>query len=93
MSSLRGKKRSWGRCLPLRRFLASPRRLVYIGLEETTMRDLTIADLKLALRDLLGPNQAELRRSQTGQMYETRLRAKQKGLDARVVCVADLRHL
>lgn len=46
------------------------------------MRHLTVGDLKLALRDLLGPNLAELQKSQTGQLYEGRLRVKQRALDA-----------
>lgn len=45
------------------------------------MRDLTVGDLKLALRDLLGTNVAELRMSKTGALYEGRLRAKQKALE------------
>ena len=48
---------------------------------ERDMRNLTIGDLKLALRELLGPNLAELRKSQTGKMYEQRLRAKATALD------------
>jgi hypothetical protein len=45
------------------------------------MRNLTIGDLKLALRDLLGPNLAQLQLTQTGKLYENRLRAKQQALE------------
>ncbi|WP_433929276.1 hypothetical protein AB3662_37010 [Sorangium cellulosum] len=47
-----------------------------------TLRDLTIGDLKLALRDLLDERADELRVSATGKLYERRLRAKQKEIDA-----------
>ncbi|AUX25663.1 hypothetical protein SOCEGT47_062120 [Sorangium cellulosum] len=46
------------------------------------MRNLTIGDLKLALRDLLDERADELRLSATGKLYEPRLRAKQKEIDA-----------
>lgn len=46
------------------------------------MRNLTIGDLKLALRDLLDERADELRLSATGKLYERRLRAKQKEIDA-----------
>ncbi|WP_437990608.1 hypothetical protein [Sorangium sp. So ce145] len=47
-----------------------------------TLRNLTIGDLKLALRDLLTDKADELRLSATGKLYEPRLRAKQKEIDA-----------
>jgi hypothetical protein len=48
------------------------------------MRNLTLGDLKLALRHLLNDKEKleELRRSATGKLYEPRLRAKQKALEA-----------
>ncbi|XXT76273.1 hypothetical protein WME79_37960 [Sorangium sp. So ce726] len=46
------------------------------------MRNLTIGDLKLALRDLLDERAEELRLSATGRLYEPRLRAKQKEIEA-----------
>ncbi|WP_437626130.1 hypothetical protein [Sorangium sp. So ce1151] len=46
------------------------------------MRNLTIGDLKLALRDLLDERADELRLSATGRLYEPRLRSKQKEIDA-----------
>jgi hypothetical protein len=49
---------------------------------EVTLRNLTIGDLKLALRDLLDERADELRLSATGKLYERRLRAKQKEIDA-----------
>ncbi|XXT23240.1 hypothetical protein WME94_17035 [Sorangium sp. So ce429] len=46
------------------------------------MRNLTVGDLKLALRDLLDERADELRLSATGRLYEPRLRAKQKEIEA-----------
>lgn len=46
------------------------------------MRNLTLGDLKLALRDLLGDRLGELRLSATGKLYEPRLRAKQQQIEA-----------
>ncbi|AUX36281.1 MULTISPECIES: hypothetical protein [Sorangium] len=46
------------------------------------MRNLTIGDLKLALRDLLDERVEELRLSATGRLYEPRLRARQKEIEA-----------
>lgn len=46
------------------------------------MRNLTLGDLKLALRDLLGDRVTELRLSATGKLYEPRLRAKQHQIEA-----------
>lgn len=46
------------------------------------MRNLTLGDLKLALRDLLGAKIEMLRASATGKLYEPRLRAKQKAIEA-----------
>lgn len=46
------------------------------------MRNLTLGDLKLALRDLLGDKLDVLRASATGKLYEPRLRAKQKAIEA-----------
>jgi hypothetical protein len=46
------------------------------------MRSLTIRDLKLGLRDLLGDKLEQLRSSKTGRLYEKRLRAKQKAIEA-----------
>ncbi len=46
------------------------------------MRNLTIGDLRLALRDLLGDKLPDLRASATGKLYEPRLRAKQKEIEA-----------
>lgn len=46
------------------------------------MRNLTLGDLRLALRDLLGDKLTELRLSATGKLYEPRLRAKQKQIEA-----------
>lgn len=52
------------------------------GREEGTLRHLTIGDLKLGLRDLIDERGDELRRSATGRLYEPRLRAKQKEIEA-----------
>jgi hypothetical protein len=49
---------------------------------EMTLRDLTIKDLRLALRDLLGDKLALLCFSATGKLYEPRLRAKQTEIEA-----------
>lgn len=46
------------------------------------MRNLTLGDLKLALRDLLGDKLAQLRLTATGKLYEPRLRAKQQQIEA-----------
>ena len=46
------------------------------------MRNLTLGDLRLALRDLLGDKLTELRLSATGKLYEPRLRAKQQQIEA-----------
>jgi hypothetical protein len=46
------------------------------------LRNLTLGDLKLALRDLLGDKVGELRLSATGKLYEPRLRAKQQQIEA-----------
>ena len=46
------------------------------------MRNLTLGDLKLALRDLLGEKLEILRASATGKLYEPRLRAKQKAIES-----------
>lgn len=46
------------------------------------MKNLTIGDLKLALRQLLGDLHPELTKSETGKLYEKRLRAKQKEIEA-----------
>lgn len=46
------------------------------------MRNLTIGDLKLALRELLGDLLPELTKSETGKLYEKRLRAKQKIIES-----------
>ncbi|MEO5725465.1 MAG: hypothetical protein ABI134_11340 [Byssovorax sp.] len=46
------------------------------------MRNLTLGDLKLALRDLLGDKLVELRLTATGKLYEPRLRAKQQQIEA-----------
>lgn len=46
------------------------------------MRNLTLGDLRLGLRDLLGDKLPDLRASATGKLYEPRLRAKQKELEA-----------
>jgi hypothetical protein len=46
------------------------------------LRNLTVGDLKLGLRDLLGEKLTDLHRSATGRLYEPRLRAKQKEIEA-----------
>lgn len=46
------------------------------------MRNLTLGDIKLALRDLHGEKLASLQLSATGKLYEPRLRAKQKQIEA-----------
>ncbi len=46
------------------------------------MRNLTLGDLKLALRDLLGERLVELRLTATGKLYEPRLRTKQQQIEA-----------
>jgi hypothetical protein len=46
------------------------------------LRNLTIGDLKLGLRDLLGARVNELCLSSTGKLYEPRLRTKQKEIEA-----------
>jgi hypothetical protein len=46
------------------------------------LRNLTVGDLKLALRDLLGENLAQLRLTATGKLYEPRLRTKQQQIEA-----------
>jgi hypothetical protein len=46
------------------------------------LRNLTLGDLKLALRDLLGDKLPELRLTATGKLYEPRLRAKQQQIEA-----------
>jgi len=45
------------------------------------MRNLTLRDLKLGLRAMLGEHLPELQTSKTGKLYEPRLRAKQKAID------------
>lgn len=45
------------------------------------LRNLTLGDIKLALRDLLGEKLASLQLSATGKLYEPRLRAKQKQIE------------
>ena len=46
------------------------------------MRNLTLGDIRLALRDVLGPRLNELRISETGKLYEPRLRKKQDEIEA-----------
>lgn len=46
------------------------------------MRNLTVGDLKLVLRELLTDKLPDLRASATGKMYEPRLRAKQTAIEA-----------
>jgi hypothetical protein len=46
------------------------------------MKNVTIGDLRLYLRDLLDNHGDDLRASQTGRLYEPRLRAKRVAIDA-----------
>lgn len=45
------------------------------------MRNVTIGDLKLYLRELLDNHAGNLRAAQTGRLYERRLRARRAEID------------
>jgi hypothetical protein len=55
---------------------------VGVARRRMVLRNVTLGDLNLALRDLLGEKLTDLRRSKTGKLYEPRLRAKQKEIEA-----------